>query len=361
MSKKNSSVLVAMSGGVDSSATAKILAEQGFDCIGANMRLYELHDPAANVKSCCSLSDADQAAAVCARMHIPFYVLDCRHDFEKEVILRFVEEYRAGRTPNPCIDCNRHLKFSTLLTHADQLNCHYLATGHYARIRFNEESKRYELLKGVDASRDQSYVLYMLTQEQLSRTLFPLGELHKTDVRGLAKAGGLLNADKPDSQDICFVPDGDYATFIEEQDGIVSIPGHFIDESGHVLGTHKGYIHYTIGQRKGLGISSTEPYFVTEIRTDTNEIVLGRKKDVMSNTLTADRFNWLSISKPEHNSLRCKAKIRYRYQEADCEVFVTGDDSVKVIFDEPQSAITKGQAIVLYDEDRVLGGGTITS
>ena len=356
----NNNVLVAMSGGVDSSATASLLLSQGYNCIGANMRLYEHHEPILNVKSCCSLSDADQAAAVCARLHIPFYVLNCKQEFGKEVIDRFIAEYLAGRTPNPCIDCNRHLKFSVLLEHAGKLDCQFLATGHYARIRFNEDSSRFELLKGVDETRDQSYVLYMLTQEQLSRTLFPLGELHKTDVRDKAKTAGLINADKPDSQDICFVLGGDYASFIEERTGTASPPGDFIDENGTVLGRHKGYIHYTIGQRKGLGISSTEPYFVTEIRPEDNTVVLGRKKDVMADRLTATRFNWLSVACPENTPLRCKAKIRYRYLEADCTVHATSNDCAEVIFDEPQSAITKGQAVVLYDGDRVLGGGTIS-
>ncbi|MBR0163300.1 MAG: tRNA 2-thiouridine(34) synthase MnmA [Lachnospiraceae bacterium] len=350
--------LIAMSGGVDSSVTAALMMEKGYDCIGVNMRLFSGPEAAVTTRSCCSIADALDARTVAESMGMPFYVLHFVEEFHKSVIDKFVRAYRAGITPNPCIDCNRYLKFDALLTAAKEHGCDTLATGHYARVSFNEESGRFELFKARDLSRDQSYVLYMLTQEQLSHIRFPLGDLHKKEVRALAAEYGFINAEKKDSQDICFVPDGDHARFIEDYLQQKALPGPFVDTEGHVLGTHRGIIRYTIGQRKGLGIASDAPYYVSEIRPQTNEVVLGRKEAVMKDRLAAEGVCWLSIERPK-DSLRAKAKIRYRYPDAPCTVTMTGEDRMEVVFDEKQSAPAAGQAVVLYDGDRVLGGGTI--
>ena len=348
-----------MSGGVDSSVTAALMMEAGYDCIGANMRLFADGEAAAREKSCCSIADAMDARAVADGMGMPFYVLHYTEEFRRMVVEKFVRAYQNGITPNPCIDCNRYLKFDLLLEQAKAHGCDTIATGHYARIRFNEDSGRYELLKGIDAARDQSYVLYMLTQEELAHTRFPLGDLHKSEVRALAAEYGFVNAAKKDSQDICFVPDGDHARFIESYTGEKAVPGNFVDKEGTVLGQHKGIIRYTTGQRKGLGIASDRPYFITDILPETNEIVLGRKEDIRESRLIAEEFNWLSIDTPKEE-LRATAKIRYRFKEAACTARVLDGGSVEVCFDAPQPAITAGQAVVLYDGDRVLGGGTIT-
>ena len=350
--------LVAMSGGVDSSVTAALMAEAGYECTGVNMRLYVSPETDVTAKSCCSIRDAQDARAVAEGMGIPFFILYYTEDFQRCVIDPFVASYLSGITPNPCIDCNRNLKFDRLLGVAKEKGFDRLATGHYARVEFNETSGRYELLKAKDANRDQSYVLYMLTQEQLAHIVFPLGNLTKPRVRELAAEYGFANASKKDSQDICFIPDGDHARFIEQYTGKPVPSGDFTDEEGNVLGRHKGIIRYTIGQRKGLGISSDRPWHVKEIRAPENVVVLARREKVYGDTLLAKDFNWLSVAPPE-KEIRAAAKIRYRFREAPCTARVLENGTVRVVFDEPQPSITAGQAVVLYDNARVLGGGTI--
>ncbi len=339
--------LIAMSGGVDSSLAAKIMKDEGFECVGCTMRLYG---------DCGAHDDAEDAAEAAEKLGIPFQVLDLREGFRENVIDRFVAAYGAGQTPNPCILCNRYMKFDRLYRQAEALGCDHVVTGHYARIE--RDGDEYRLKKAADLSKDQSYVLYFLTQEQLKHTLFPLGEMKKSEVRKLAGANGFNNAGKPDSQDICFVPDGDYAAFLERQRGSAYPPGDFTDSRGNVLGTHKGIVRYTIGQRKGLGIAFGRPMYVTAIDSAGNTVVLGEDKELFSRDLTAGGFSWISGRAPEHEIV-CRAKIRYRHQEQPATARPLADGRVAVRFDEPQRAITPGQAAVLYDGDTVLGGGTI--
>ena len=350
--------LIAMSGGVDSSVAALLAREQGWECIGCTMRLYDGADAGVPAeRGCCSLDDTEDARSVAYRLGMPFYAFNYTADFRSQVIEPFVAAYRRGLTPNPCIECNRTMKFDRLLRRARELGCTRLVTGHYARTAL--EDGRWTLKKALDPRRDQSYVLYMLTQEQLEMVRFPLGELTKPQVRAIAEEHGFVNASKPDSQDICFVPDGDYAKVIETYTGNVPEPGNFVDKAGKVIGPNKGIIHYTIGQRKGLGISAPEPLYVCEIRPKTREVVLGSNDDLMSRELTVADFNWISGSAPTE-PFRCKAKIRYRQKEQWAEVAPIGEDRVRILFDEPQRAITPGQSAVAYDGDEVLGGGIIS-
>ena len=352
-----SKALIAMSGGVDSSVAVYLMQQKGYDCVGVTMRLYDNGDLRCSDKTCCSLDDVEDARSVAGRLGVPFYVVNFMEDFECKVIRNFVDSYLNGITPNPCIECNRHMKFAHLYQKAQELGCDKIVTGHYARVRFNEESGRYELLKGLDDTKDQSYVLYSLTQEQLAHTDFPLGDYPKTKVREIAEANGFINARKHDSQDICFVPDGHYDRYIEDYVGHELPKGNFVDVDGNVLGTHKGIIHYTIGQRKGLGIAAKEPLYVKEIRPETNEVVLSNHEAIFSDTLLAGDFNWVSIPEPAE-PIRVMAKARYKHVAQPATAAVKGD-KVEVVFDEKQRAITKGQAVVLYDGDVVLGGGTI--
>ena len=276
--------------------------------------------------------------------------------FRDTVIRKFIESYENGITPNPCIDCNRYMKFDKLYERAKTLGCDYIVTGHYARIE--EENGKFVLKKALDETKDQSYVLYSMTQDQLVHTMFPIGSMQKTEVRAIAKESGFVNADKPDSQDICFVPNGDYASVIELQTGKESAEGNFVDKQGNNLGRHKGVIHYTIGQRKGLGVSSTEPLYVCNICPKDGNVVLGSNDDLFSREADVSDFNWISGEVPG-SEFRCKAKIRYRQPEQWVTVIPTGADTVHIVFDEPQRAITPGQAAVFYDGDTVLGGGTI--
>ena len=355
--------LIAMSGGVDSSAAAARMKELGYECIGATMMLYENGTIGiSRQKTCCSLDDVEDARNVAMRLGMPYYVMNFKADFKEKVMDRFVQSYLDGCTPNPCIDCNRYLKFEHLFHRAQELECDVIVTGHYARVEYDEERGRYTLRKAADLSKDQSYVLYSLTQEQLAHTCLPLGEYKKEEVREYAERYGLINARKRDSQDICFVPDGDYAGFIEQYCGKKCGEGNFVDKEGNVIGPHKGICHYTIGQRKGLGIAASAPLYVNEIRPDTNEVVLGSNEDLFSCDLTADEFNWLSMECPKPGQeIRCSARIRYRHKEQPATAVCGEDGSVSVHFDEPQRAITKGQAVVLYDGEYVLGGGTIVS
>lgn len=352
-------VLVAMSGGVDSSVAAYLLQQQGYACIGVTMRLYE--NETAGIPrghTCCSLDDVEDARAVAYDLGMPYYVLNFTEEFDEKVIRKFVQVYQNGGTPNPCIDCNRYLKFDHLLNRARELGCDYIATGHYVQ-RWQDENGRWGLRKNDDPGKDQSYVLYSLTQDQLAHTLFPLGGMHKDAVRAIAEEQGLCNARKHDSQDICFVPDGDYARFIERYTGKVPETGDFLDPEGKRIGTHRGVIHYTIGQRKGLGISAPHPLYVCDICPADNTVTLGYSENLFSRKLTASDVNLISCDSLEE-PVRVQAKIRYRHPAQPATAWMTPDGTLHVEFDEPQRAITCGQAVVLYDGDVVVGGGRIT-
>lgn len=349
--------LIAMSGGVDSSVAAYLTQQRGFDCMGCTMRLYDGADlglPAS--EGCGSSRDADDARAVATRLGMPFSVFDCTQAFRAKVIDPFVESYLSGQTPNPCIACNRYLKFSELYARARDLGADVLVTGHYARVVQTPDG--YVLKKGLDPTKDQSYVLYTLTQEQLAHTYFPLGELRKSEVRELAAELGFVNAEKPDSQDICFVPDGNYADVVQRVSGHKSTPGNFIDTAGHVLGQHRGIMHYTIGQRKGLGLAFPEPRYVCAIDAGANTVTIGTVDELNRWSLVAQDFNWMSGMTPT-SPVRCAAKTRYRQVEQMAWAQVQDDGTVAVTFDEPQQGIAPGQSVVLYDGDVVLGGGTI--
>lgn len=347
-------VFLGMSGGVDSSAAAVLLQEQGYAVSGLHLSLLSgLPLPADRLPD-----DGSDARAVASLLGFPFYDMDLSPEFRATVIDYFIREYEAGRTPNPCVFCNRRIKFGAMWDAARKLGADYLATGHYAKIRQDPATGRHLLCRGADRSKDQSYFLCRLTQEQLSRTLFPLGDLEKPAVRALAEAHGLINAQKRDSQDICFVPDGDYARVIELRTGQKAMPGPFVDREGHVLGEHAGIIHYTIGQRKGLGLGIEHPYYVCEKRPEDNTVVLGPNEALFTTELDAGDFNWIAYETPPAE-LHVKAKIRYRQQEQPATVTQNADGTVHISFDEPQRAIARGQAVVLYDGDTVVGGGTI--
>lgn len=352
--------LIAMSGGVDSSVAALLMQQKGYECIGATMKLFENEQAGVKrEKTCCSLDDVEDARSVAYRLHIPYYVFNFTANFEKEVMDRFVHAYENGWTPNPCIDCNRYLKFEKLYQRMQEMQMDTIVTGHYARVAYDEVSGRYLLKKGLDDSKDQSYVLYNLTQEQLTHTQFPVGELSKHQVRKIAEEHDFLNADKPDSQDICFVPDGDYAGFIERYTGKSPETGAFLDSEGNQIGTHRGVIHYTIGQRKGLGISAPHPLYVCGICTADNTVTLGYNENLFSRKLTASDVNLISCDSMEE-PIRVQAKIRYRHPAQPATAWMTPDGTLHVEFDEPQRAITCGQAVVLYDGDIVIGGGRIS-
>lgn len=346
-----------MSGGVDSSVAAALVRDAGYECIGATMKLFSNEDAGIeHDRTCCSLSDAEDARSVAARLGFDHFVFNFRRDFEREVIGRFICAYENGETPNPCIDCNRFIKFKSLFERAKVLGCDYIVTGHYARIE--KIDGRYVLKKGLDDSKDQSYVLYSMTQEELAHTLLPLGSLHKSEVRKIADRLGFLNSKKPDSQDICFVPDGDYAAFIERRSGKTYPPGEFTDESGRVLGAHRGMIRYTIGQRKGLGLSLPEPMYVKYKDVKNNRVVLAPESGLYSDSLTAKDFNWIAYENPG-GSFKAAVKTRYKSHPANAVVTPMTGGRVKIVFDEPQRAVTRGQAAVVYQDDTVVGGGTI--
>lgn len=352
MAKK---VVIGMSGGVDSAVAALLLKEQGYEVVGITMKLWEGESDRED--GCCSLTSAYDAGRVCDLLDIPFYVSNFKESFQEKVIDYFVEEYFQGRTPNPCIACNKYLKFNDLLILAGSIEADYIATGHYAKVEFDEQSGRYLLKKSVTAKKDQTYVLYCLNQEQLSHIVMPLGNYTKEEVREIAAKAGLKVANKAESQEICFVEDNDYGRFLTDVRGKDIKSGQFIDKNGKKLGIHKGIVHYTIGQRKGLGYTFGKPVFVTKINPKDNTVVLGSPEELMSNELYADNLNWISIEKLE-NEMRVTAKIRYSAKEAPAVIFPEGD-GVKVLFDEPQRAITPGQAVVFYDGEIVVGGGTI--
>lgn len=356
MEKKS---LIAMSGGIDSSVAAYIMKQRGYECIGATMKLFQNEDVGVSREhSCCSLDDVQDARSVAYKLNMPYYVYNFADRFAEKVIDNFVGCYEMGITPNPCIECNRHLKFKYLYDKARELGLNYIVTGHYSDIYFDDNTGRYVLKKAADPAKDQSYVLYSMTQEQLAHTIFPLASISKTEVRQIAKDNGFVNADKSESQDICFVQNGRYADFIREYTGSDYPEGDFVDLNGNVLGRHKGIINYTVGQRKGLGISYAKPLYVVAVNPCNNTVVLGDNSDLFTRELTADNINLISaerLEKPVH----LKAKIRYKHEEQWATVTQTGDDTIKVVFDEPQRAITRGQAVVLYDGDIVVGGGTI--
>lgn len=349
--------LIAMSGGVDSSVAALLTQNMGYDCIGCTMKLFD--NPStetARSRTCCALEDVEDARSVAFRIGMPYYVFNFKDDFRSKVIEKFIRSYESGMTPNPCIDCNRYLKFECLFERAQILGCDKIVTGHYARIEFN--GKEYVLKKAIDLSKDQSYFLYSMTQEQLGRTLFPLGSLSKTETRKIAEENGFINADKPDSQDICFVPNGDYAHVIKTYTGRCYPTGVFQTQSGKVMGMHRGIIHYTVGQRKGLGITSQKPLYVCEIKAEGNTVILGNREDLFSSSCVVSNFHWISREIPNF-PFRCLAKMRSRQQEQPVTVYPLGTEEVRIVFDHPQRAVAPGQAAVLYDGEIVLGGGEI--
>lgn len=353
MSKK---AIIAMSGGVDSSVAAFLMKDKGFDCIGATMKLYDNDDiMESGEKTCCSLDDIEDARSVANRLSIPYYVFNFKDDFKEKVIDKFIATYENGGTPNPCIDCNRHLKFKRLFQKMKELGFDYVVTGHYARVE--ENNGWFYLKKGVDAAKDQSYVLYSLTQNQLAHIQFPLGAYSKTEIREIAENHNFLNARKKDSQDICFVPDGDYAKFIEGYLGKTYPKGNFIDINGNVLGEHQGIIRYTNGQRKGLGVAFGKPMYVADKNVKDNTVTLCTNEELFSTELIAADFNWL-IPNPA-KEIKCSARVRYNMKEQPATAYILDNANVKIVFDAPQRAITRGQAAVLYDGDTVLGGGTI--
>ena len=352
-------ILVAMSGGVDSSVAAYLIKSQNEDAVGVTLKLFSNEDIALDAdKTCCSLSDVEDAKSVAARLGIDHHVFNFSDNFKEKVIDRFIATYESGGTPNPCIDCNRFIKWRQLLTRADLMECTHIATGHYSRVEFDTSSGRMLLKRSADRGKDQTYVLWALTQEQLSRTILPLGSLTKAEVRAIAEENGFINADKPDSQDICFVPDGDYAGFIERYSNKTSEPGDFIDANGNILGRHKGLIRYTIGQRKGLGISLGKPAFVSRIDPVNNTVTLGDEELLFSSSLDAGDINLIAVPKIE-TPLRVTAKVRYSAKEAPATVVQTGDDELHIEFDTPQRALTRGQSVVLYSDEVVIGGGII--
>lgn len=385
----NKQALVGMSGGVDSSVAAYLVREAGYDVTGATMRLFDNETIGITDRTCCSLSSIEDACAVANKLGISYVVYDMRPDFRREVIDRFVSAYEHGATPNPCVACNKYLKFDRLyeLSARDLLHAGTgcpgetaslsaeehdtsdaagsladrpplsIATGHYAVIE-KSPSGRFMLRKGADPGKDQSYFLYDLTQEQLSRTLFPLGSMTKPEVREIAESLGLVTAKKKESQDICFVPGGDYASFICGYTGHDYPAGDFVSTDGTVMGRHKGIINYTVGQRKGLGLSLKKPAYVLRLDTDRNQVILGDNEELFTRELTAGNFNWVSMAAPS-GDIRASARIRYRHHEAPASVIPVSPDSVRIIFDEPQRAITRGQSVVVYDGEYVLGGGII--
>lgn len=352
----NKKVIIAMSGGVDSSVAAFLMKEKGFDCIGATMKLYDNDEIGiSREKTCCSLDDIEDARSVARRLSMPYYVFNFKEEFEEKVIRKFISTYENGGTPNPCIDCNRYLKFEKLFQRMSELEYNYVVTGHYAKIEENDGW--FYLKKAVDDSKDQSYVLYSLTQYQLSHILFPLGEYTKNEIRDIAEKQGFLNARKKDSQDICFVPDGNYTDFIERYTGKKYPPGDFVDINGKPIGKHQGIIRYTNGQRKGLGVAFGQPMYVAGKNIEKNTVTLCTNEELFSKELKAVDFNWI-IPNPQ-NEIKCSARVRYNMREKPVTAYINDDNSVNVVFDEPQRAITRGQAVVLYDGDIVLGGGTI--
>ena len=353
-------ILVAMSGGVDSSVAAALLLEQGYDVIGITLQLWGKDVcTSAGSRRCCSVRDTLDAKAVAKRLGIRHEVLDLADEFRTHVIDYFVGSYEKGLTPNPCIACNTHIKFGSFYDRADELGAAWIATGHYAQLRKDVQTGRTQLFRAADAHKDQSYVLFDLSQAQLSRSLFPLGGFVKEDARRVARAYGFVNADKPDSQDICFIQNHDTAGFLKSRLGTLGEPGPIVDTSGKELGTHRGLLSYTVGQREGLGLAVGKPIYVVAIDQAQNRLVVGERSDILGRHLGVERVNWVSIAQPTA-PIRARVKIRSRHEPAAADIRPSADGrEATIIFDEPQPAITPGQAAVFYDGDRVLGGGWI--
>lgn len=357
MSKKT--VVVGMSGGVDSSVAAYLLKKQGYDVIGVTMQIWQDDDPLIQEENggCCGTSAVWDARAVAERLEIPYYVMNFKDDFKKYVIDYFNQEYLQGRTPNPCIACNRYVKWECLLQRSLDIGAHYIATGHYANIVVLPNG-RYAIKNAVTATKDQTYALYNLNQEQLKRTLMPVGNYEKTEIRKIAEKIGLTVANKPDSQDICFIPDHDYGKYLRKTVKNIPGEGNFVSTTGDFLGKHKGYYNYTIGQRRGLGLAMGHHVFVKEIRPETNEVVICDNEELMSNTLYCDTINLMSVEEIPKDT-RVLAKIRYNHKGSMATINQINNNLIQCVFDEPQRAITPGQAVVFYDGEIVLGGGTI--
>jgi tRNA-uridine 2-sulfurtransferase len=352
-SNNKKKVMLGMSGGVDSSVAAILLQQQGYDVIGVTLQIWPHSE---RDDGCCSLTAVEDARRVANKLGIPYYVLNMQEEFQKYVIEYFVSEYKSGRTPNPCIACNRYIKFGALLEKAKGMGVDYVATGHYAVIE--KDNNRYHLKKSKDNNKDQTYVLYNLTQNQLSKTLFPLGNYTKEEIREIAKDSGLSVASKPDSQEICFVEDNDYHKFIQECTGDNTHKGEFIDIKGNILGYHEGITRYTIGQRRGLGVVTGKPMFVVDIDVENNQVVLGSNEDLFIKEIIVEDLNWISIDRLEQ-AMKVQAKIRYKAKEAEAEIIPIEENKVRVIFKEGQRAPTPGQSVVFYQDDFVVGGGII--
>jgi tRNA-uridine 2-sulfurtransferase len=363
-------IAVAMSGGVDSSTVAAMLRADGHQVIGLTMQLWNQRRLAGHTGMpetvqgrCCSLDDVYDARRVAETLGIPYYVVNHEDRFERDVVRPFVEEYLSGRTPIPCSLCNNHLKFDQLLIVAQQIGADALATGHYARVEFDQSGGRWLLKRPADRSKDQTYFLFGLTQEQLSRTLFPLGEMTKPEVRNLARHHGLALAEKPDSQEICFVPGGDYKNFLdaylaEQGDALPDTAGELVTSDGNVIGEHQGIHQFTVGQRKGLGVATGSPLYVIQIKGDTRQVVVGNQEDLYSKTMRVKKINLISVTELLE-PMRVQIKIRHRHEPASAQIEVSGTDEMMITFDQPQRAVTPGQAAVFYDGDIVVGGGWI--